>query len=79
MAFKSITDVLTVFQVILRDRFEAERLLVGATLVETGSGEIIVSTADPDAAEKLAAHPAVLGVKRKGRAVLIADLVDVDD
>lgn len=79
LSFKSITDVLTTFQVILRDKLDAERLPVGLTLVETNGNQITVSTSDPNAAAKLAAHPAILGVKRMGRAVLLADFVDVDD
>jgi hypothetical protein len=73
MPHKPTAVALTVFQVILRDRLDAERLLDGRTLVETKGGQIIISTVDPDAAEKLAGHPAVLGFKRVGRAAMVTE------
>ena len=73
MPNKPTAVALTVFNVILRDRLDAERLLNGTTLVETKGGQIIIRTVDPDAAQKLAAHPAVLGVKQVGRAAVVTE------
>ena len=65
---------LTVFQVELRAELAPERLLDGPIMVEEDeAGATLVSTADPDAHAKLAAHPAVISVAPVGKAALIAD------
>jgi len=64
---------LIVYRVKLRGPFDPEPLLDGPLMVEDEDGDIIVSTSDPEAAAKLAAHPAVENVEQVGNAAFISD------
>ena len=64
---------LIVFRVKLREPFDPEPLLDGPLLIEDAAGGIIVSTGDPEAQAKLAAHPAVKSVKEIGKAAFISE------
>ena len=64
---------LIVFRLKLREPFDPEPLLDGPLMVEDDGEDIIVSTCDPEAHSKLAAHPAVESVVEIGKAAFISE------
>lgn len=70
-----VNTALTVFRVRLRTPMD-DLDLTGPVMIDDEDeepGHTRVSTADPDAADKLAAHPAVEHVEQIGHAAFIAD------
>jgi hypothetical protein len=67
--------LMTNFRVTVRADLDPELLLVGQLLVEDDDGAMLISTNDPDAQSKLAAHAFVVSVERVGEGVLIADWI----
>ena len=64
---------LTMFLVTLHGEFDPETVLDGPVVVDDEDERMVISAADPNALEKLSAHPAVATVERIGQAAMIVD------